>query len=235
MALHEIQVTSNAIDIAFNGDASLIAVLHQEGISVFEWMSRGASASGPALTGRYTFEKSYLSDGSYQQVSFLEKNEVLVFQRAKSGSVIKRYGFNDDTGRMEEMSSGDTALSVSYTLSSFNDGGLSTPFVQGLSGAIQNLAFQGQSLAHCKFPRPLPWVEIATHGADFIAFGMSDNGHLFANSRLLVKNCTSFLVAQAHLIFTTTTHLLKFIHITSVEGMPNLFPGMYLMLTSDRS
>jgi len=70
-----------------------------------------------------------------------------------------------------------------------------------------------------KFPIFLPWVEIVRLGNETIAFGLSANGHLYANSRLLVKNCTSFLLTPAHLIFTTTTHLLKFVHITSVAGL----------------
>ena len=42
MALHEFNVHSNATDIAVNGDASSIAVLHQQGISVFEWKNVSA-------------------------------------------------------------------------------------------------------------------------------------------------------------------------------------------------
>ena len=219
MALHEFQIHSNATDVAVNADASLVAVLHRQGISVFEWKSTSASAPGPVLTGIFTFEKDSSSKDTYQQVSFSENNEVLVLQRVKSGSTIKRYGFNEDTGRLEERSSGHSPISSISTLSSFSQHGLSTPFVQGVSGDIHNLAFGGQSFAHFNVPPKLPWVEIMPHGDDYIAFGMSGNGHLYANSRLLVKNCTSFLVTPAHIIFTTTTHLLKFVHITSVQGL----------------
>lgn len=47
---------------------------------------------------------------------------------------------------------------------------------------------------------------------------ISDNGSLFADQRLLARNCTSFLVTPAHLIFTTGQHLLKFVHMAPVEG-----------------
>lgn len=39
-----------------------------------------------------------------------------------------------------------------------------------------------------------------------------------ANERVLVRNCTSFAVTPSHLILTTTQHLLKFIHLTSLNG-----------------
>ncbi|KAI9715988.1 MAG: hypothetical protein M1812_005622 [Candelaria pacifica] len=60
-------------------------------------------------------------------------------------------------------------------------------------------------------------MEVIHYNDEPIAFGLSRSGHLYANKRLLVKNCTSFLVTAAHLIITTTQHLLKLIHITSVE------------------
>lgn len=217
MALHEIEVLSNAIDVAFNVDASLIAVLHQKGISIFEWKSVASSSPPPTLTGRVTFEKPEFSTLAYQQISFAGTNEVLVLQKDETGASINRYGFNDDTGRMEALGSTPNPTSAISTLSSFFKDGVAHPFVQGRNGDLYSLAFGDHSLSHCNFPTYLPWVEISG-GGDEIAFGMSSHGHLYANSRLLVKNCTSFLVTSAHLIFTTTTHLLKFVHIAQVDG-----------------
>jgi elongator complex protein 1 len=47
---------------------------------------------------------------------------------------------------------------------------------------------------------------------------LTKSGVLYANERTLVRNCTSFVVTPAHLIFTTTQHLLKFVHLTSPDG-----------------
>ncbi|KAL5324383.1 hypothetical protein ACEPPN_008928 [Leptodophora sp. 'Broadleaf-Isolate-01'] len=218
MALHEIEVPSNAIDVAFNVDGSLIAVLHQKGVSIFEWKSVTASSPPPTLTGRVTFKKSEFFTPTYQQISFAGTNEVLVLQRDETGANVNRYGFNDDTGRMDVMESTPTPTSAIFTLSSFSKDGVSHPFVQGRKGDIKSFTLGVNSLSHCSFPVYLPWVEISG-GEDEIAFGMSSHGHLYANSRLLVKNCTSFLVTSAHLIFTTTTHLLKFVHITQVDDL----------------
>ena len=46
-----------------------------------------------------------------------------------------------------------------------------------------------------------------------ISFHLDESGCLSAGERPLVKNCTSFLVTPAHLIFTTSQHLLKFVHL----------------------
>ncbi|KAK4991800.1 putative elongator complex protein 1 [Elasticomyces elasticus] len=56
--------------------------------------------------------------------------------------------------------------------------------------------------------------------AQSILFGLSNRGYLYARAtsgadygRELVRNCTSFLIAPGHLIFTTSQHLLKFVHL----------------------
>jgi elongator complex protein 1 len=231
MALHEFMVSSNAIDIAFNGNASLIAVLHQQGISIFDWKSVSASASGPVLTGRITFGVTESQIGNYQQVSFGVKDQVIALQRQNQSSILKYFDFNDDTGRMEQVESDEHPSSAISNLSSFSQNGLSHPFVQSKGGDLHSLVLGEDTLSHCSLPVYLPWVEIIPHVDTHIAFGMSNNGHLYANSRLLVKNCTSFLVTSAHLIFTTTTHLLKFVHITDVNGtVSNLSIGVILTM-----
>jgi elongator complex protein 1 len=221
MALHELEVPSNAIDVAFNADASLIAVLHRKGIAILEWKSVVAPFSPPLLTGQVTFEKNGSPEALYSQISFADQDEVLVLERGMSEASLKRYRFSDDTSRMEEIPSKASSYSNISALSGFYQGGSMHPFVQGKAGDLHSLTVAELSLSHCNFPLYLSWTEIAPYGEDHIAFGMSGNGHLYANSRLLAKNCTSFLVTPAHLIFTTTTHLLKFVHIADADG--NLF------------
>lgn len=52
-----------------------------------------------------------------------------------------------------------------------------------------------------------------------ILISMTRTGALYANKRVIAKNCTSFLVIPAHLLFTTSQHLLKFVHLNRVDGM----------------
>ena len=46
-------------------------------------------------------------------------------------------------------------------------------------------------------------------------FEMTENGSLLANKRVLTRGCTSYLVTRSHLIFTTSQHLLKFVHLVA--------------------
>ena len=220
MALHEVTVDTNATDVAFNGDASLVAVLHQKGISVFGWPITSASSTPPMLKGRFTFEENDVRENDYQQICFSQHDVVLTLQRDKTGSLIKRFGFSEVLGKMEEIIDASRHTSKLLTVSNFNEGRSVRPFAQDVSGNLHDLAFGSQSLSHCEIPMNLPWIEI-THSENCpVAFGLSANGHLYANSQLLVKNCTSFIVTPAHLIFTTTAHLIKFVHITNANSMP---------------
>ena len=102
MALHELKVRSNVIDVAFSAEASMIAVLHQNGIAVFEWKSVAASSSPPMLTGQVSFKKDGLPEGRFHQICFADMSGLLLLQRDALGASLKRYDFSTDTGRMDE-------------------------------------------------------------------------------------------------------------------------------------
>ncbi|CAK7274901.1 Putative elongator complex protein 1 [Sporothrix epigloea] len=52
-----------------------------------------------------------------------------------------------------------------------------------------------------------------------LAIGLSRSGHLYANERQLAKNCTSYIVTDDHLVFTTSNHLLKFVHLSEAHDL----------------
>ncbi|KAK9448895.1 IKI3 family-domain-containing protein [Limtongia smithiae] len=47
-----------------------------------------------------------------------------------------------------------------------------------------------------------------------IVFGLASNGRLYANSQRLSVSCTSFILTDSHLAFTTAQNLLKFVHLS---------------------
>jgi elongator complex protein 1 len=221
MALYEVTVPHNISDVAFSSDTSSIVILHLSGIAIYSWEIKSTSSSPPALFGRITF-KNTLGNATPQQICFHEEGDILTLHQSETSEPsLRKYGFSKETGRVEEKTAEAVNFSTPLMISSFGQDGMTYPFSQGASGVLQPLSF-GQPLVAASFaasfPMFLPWVEIITFLDEKIAFGMSKNGHLYANSRLLVKNCTSFLVTPLHLIFTTTTHLLKFVHIAKIEG-----------------
>lgn len=232
MALHEIEIPPNALDVAINKDATAIAVLYGEGISLFEWKSTSAASFEPELIGKITFEKLESSSGNFQQITFGGEDRILALQRNDEDDVVKTFGFNNDTGRMGEMGPVLTQASRITSISNFLQDDSTHAVLQGRHGELQSLEEDdvrnmSHAIATLSSSHILPWVEIIQHNDSHIAFGMTAHGHLYANDRQLVKNCTSFVVTPAHLIFTTTTHMLKFVHITNVNGKPYPKPYKY--------
>lgn len=219
MALHDIEVASNAIDVALNHDASSIAVLHNDGISIFGWSGPSAASTEPELIGKVSLGKSLGEFTDCQQVVFGQNNQILALQRTAEADRIRSFGFNDATGRVDELetlSSNFAQIAAIFQQPAHNTHGA---LCQGRGGELQSLDRDAHVPLDLGRGRAyLPWVEMASYEGQNIAFGMTAHGHLYANSRQLVKNCTSFVVTPAHLIFTTTTHLLKFVHIEAVES-----------------
>jgi elongator complex protein 1 len=79
--------------------------------------------------------------------------------------------------------------------------------------AVEAIHFEEEVSPHTSI---IPTDEKKARHAIFFALGT--NGLLFANERLLARNCTSILVTSTHLIYTTTQHLLKFVHMAAVDG-----------------
>ncbi|KAK9240492.1 IKI3 family-domain-containing protein [Lipomyces kononenkoae] len=51
-----------------------------------------------------------------------------------------------------------------------------------------------------------------------IVIGLASNGRLYANHQRISVSCTSFVVTEQHLAFTTAQNLLKFVHLTGAES-----------------
>jgi elongator complex protein 1 len=216
MALYSIDVLENVIDVAFSAENSSIAVLHLGGISLYKW-NVSAKTPPPTLAGSYAFEDKASGKRQYQQISFGEQNEIITLYVEGSTPSLLHCALNEKTTEVKDNSEG-LRTSLVLMISSFDHDGSNHPFTQSASGDLHSLTSGDPPLINFSFPAFLPWVEVAKNGNDYICFGLSRSGHLYAGSRLLIKNCTSFLVTPAHLIFTTTTHLLKFVHITCIEG-----------------
>ena len=334
MALHSIVVDSNISDVAFNAQSSLIAILHQQGISVYSWDCRKVPSPSPVEVTRFVLEKEASSTSVYHQICFSGQQQLCVLERNGVTSQVHRYHHDiaisdsiitgspaaissspripeiieppsHDSSRTQSTVLSDTTSVVSSSLAdspevdppdatspqiNFNaqnwntNGGLSVqstlipisplisprntssvpgptvsdratgavakeqstprasvdnPLFAVLGDFVQDSSIHGmgqdyQGVLHSlatgdqisSFPAFLPWYSMATFEASLIPVGLSPSGHLYAGPRLLVKNCTSFLVTSAHLIFTTTSHVLKFVHITDIDSM---YPCLYYL------
>ena len=247
MALHEIALGYNAVDVAVSGcirhegsDAVMIAVLYREGHALYIWPLDSKAQNAPWLSSNQDLSmKDIVSEMMNLQIICSREGSVIclsndsnmpaiwpleyngfgpsyVSQRGKriegivspgshSGRPIYLIPEQNEAVGIEERALDDSSKSDEIDLSLFRS---SHPVVEATSW---------QSEAHVLTNDLSNGVNIPA--AKDIVFTLSESGTLFANQRRLVRSCTSFLVTPVLLIFTTSQHLLKFVHLVDdVDG-----------------
>ncbi|KAI1175770.1 IKI3 family-domain-containing protein [Nemania sp. FL0916] len=218
MAMFEIHVSSPTIDLAFSPANTFMAILHQTGVYLYQWTTQEQRSLPPRLLGAIQFAKEHA--GEYLlplQVSVTETFSIHCLCFGEEGPLIFSQRFDSSSGEF-------SAATTLYAGSMFGFSRLTQAIsedvvTQDALGRLHGVATQADELYSVRHASQLPWSEILDLAGNVIAIGLSRNGQLYANSRLLLKNCTSFLVTPAHLIITTTNHLLKFIHLTDVDSL----------------
>ncbi|KAH7061357.1 IKI3 family protein [Macrophomina phaseolina] len=213
MALHEVQLESNAVDVAVNSSSTLIAVLNDSEVCVYRYEVSNKSAHDPVFDTRHAFGDP---SAKPRQIAFRGDSEICVLLDSEDtgeGLVYhKVLGQSEFTiFPLDHPRIHTIFASVDYSKLCIHDD----------AGAVSTISADVNDVqsALCRFPVKPSWAEVVSRKDEEIAFGLTANGTLYANERQLVKNCTSFKVTPTHLVFTTTQHLLKFVHLTEVEDL----------------
>ncbi|MCJ1392237.1 hypothetical protein MMC18_005104 [Xylographa bjoerkii] len=241
MALYEVAVESNVVNTAIYGGGSntKVAVLERDRLSIYQWNLKTKPVLAPVLLAS---AETAACQGYVQQVVFLDDEQVLVLAANSSGSTVSLFRLT-----ATDLRHFITSLSIPLTQSLCSNFSRlnNIPCLHfSLSGRVtfaRAILEPGSGLSPdssrnawndiCILPKQTREVKIIDlwnkhtenkpgHAKSLtMAFGLTSNGSLYANSRRLAKDCTSFLVTPAHLIFTTTQHLLKFVHMDRVEEL----------------
>lgn len=224
MALFSIEASHTVIDVAFSQDNASMVVLHHGGLDLFEWQTRDKRSLAPRRLATYNFNSNGVVDNALQvSMSHHGQPSVLFFN---AGLKVCRGALNDNADDLiveqPVMLEEEAIFLQANSIASLpRQDRVADTYFQTKSGKIVHLSSQDNNsleMVDTGFPLQLPWVEIVEVEERILAFGLSRSGHLYANSRQLVKNCTSFLVTCDHLIFTTSNHFLKFVHLDRLEG-----------------
>ncbi|ODA83783.1 hypothetical protein RJ55_02299 [Drechmeria coniospora] len=199
-----------AVDVAFGRQNTSVAVLHQRGVDMYDMPLKNGRSIKPQLRCTIPFPSSAASeklvplriccpcDGHFR----------IITHQDAVGDV--HWDVDERASRMSIVE----AAPPLAVMSTYEDEQIIEGYGQDLSGNIHVLSSSATELASVRFPTHLPWFEISKPEGVLTCFGLSRNGHIYGNSRLLAKNCTSFVVTSNHLIFTTSNHLVKYVHLT---------------------
>ncbi|PHH73563.1 hypothetical protein CDD80_3727 [Ophiocordyceps camponoti-rufipedis] len=205
MSLFEVEAESPVIDVALGRRNESFAILHQKGVDLYDMPAISGRPAQPRLKARVPFPERLrplrlccVATGLYRCIAH------------RDGPGCLHLGINAEAGRMELLADKRDLVSTS----ALDDGSLVEGLGQDLSGNLYRLSDSSSEPLSIRFLSYLPWFDIVKLESVSVAFGLSRNGHLYANDRVLAKNCTSFLVTPNHLVFTTSNHYVKFVHLT---------------------
>lgn len=216
MSLYEITAASAVVDVAFGRQNSSFLVLHHKGVDVYELPMENGRAGKPVLISTVPMKK-FQGYGIPVRVSYTSEggSRIFVYEAERGNVQYTLQGQGDDA--MVVLAEDQNRI---IATASYERGAEFEIYGQDQAGKIYQLNEQGNEVAPIQFSTQLPWFEVAKVDETLVGFGLSRNGHLYADNRLLAKNCTSFVVTYDHLILTTNNHYVKFVHLTSdVEGI----------------
>jgi len=216
MALFEMTAPSSILDVTFSPANTYMGLLHTKGFSLYEWKLNGKRSIKPVLVGSLEFAKAGDARVTPLQIFVSETGNVYCLCHSQS-TLLHRYVFDSTVGDF-------TTEDGIYAGSLSGFAGITQTSTRAVLafdclGKLHNVAHQEDEILSVRLPSQLPWAQVVDLAGHIIAFGLSRNGHLYANSRLLLKNCTSFLITTAHVVVTTSNHLVKFIHLTDTDSM----------------
>ncbi|KAI5303627.1 diphosphomevalonate decarboxylase [Ascosphaera pollenicola] len=222
MAGHEVELEQNAIDVAFSQSGRQFVVLTGSGITLYDWALNKRPTPAPRCSSHFPFDNR---QARHTRVAFLgEKTVFSVGQCPVLGTELQTINLETkevsvhiqptDTGKISSVFPDINHKSLWYHQQG-----------QGRNGSYFVASGTEAGLLRDSTPHASPTQETSyaavaeTPLGEPILFTLAKSGALYADERLLAKNCTSFLITSKHLIFTTTLHLLKFVHITSVDDL----------------
>lgn len=208
-AMFEETIETSIIDVAFAKQNTVVGVLHHGGVDLYEWPVKAGrsikptllrTAVLPAMSGYFLpLRITAIDIGTFQCI-------------AQQGDAKVHFNVSVETGCT---TTANTSVIITST-AVFDDGTATEGYGQDQSGSIYKLSTAEPEILPIKFASELPWFEVTKdeHGG-VMAIGLSRSGHVYADSQQLAKNCTSFVLTPDHLIFTTSNHLVKYVHLTS--------------------
>jgi elongator complex protein 1 len=217
MALFEVTAKSSVVDVAFGRRNESFAILHHRGVDLYDWPVNNGRCTKPQHRLSVPFESANIPD-----------YHIGLWITCNGEDQFRCMNFQEDLGHLQLGIAGDvqeghlSAMDDSNPLpaaATYEDESSIEGYAQDRLGKLYRLSYPKNEALHIQFPTLLPFFKIAKVEGELIAFGLSRNGHIYANSRVLAKNCTSFVVTPSHLILTTNNHFVKYVHLVpNVEG-----------------
>ena len=239
MSFSEITTSENIVDCSISLSGSRIAILTAVSIEAYDWDFESKTAMAPKKIASMVFMSQERSGSNTRMRQVLVQDEDIIrllSQSVTGESKITTYAIETSNLALVDASigplasKGDDGVLVrniyvdanhQYVWSQ-NENGLNCLDQPQLSSSSAVLSSSEIVLVEGYEEHQSDFDNSSNHnGTDSKhahIFSLSRKGELFANGKLLTRGCASFATTDAHLLFTTSQHLLKFVHIGAFDG-----------------
>lgn len=209
MSLCEAGLSGTPVDVAISPNGTRIAALYNGGIDLVNWAFK--PIQDPKVVHNFA---EVIAPDTFRQACFLDEDTICLLGEDFEGNSVLRGLTIGASGNLENDEVYPLRPSSIYRIQAAGE--LGGVLCQEESGNVFRYSFADKiEYPVCKLPMACPWMETVTLEGQAVVFGLSESGRLHANERLLASSCTSLAVTNAHLIYTTSHHVIKFIHLTS--------------------
>ncbi|RMZ85742.1 hypothetical protein DV737_g413, partial [Chaetothyriales sp. CBS 132003] len=232
MSFCEVEADSAIIDCAVSSTGGQIAVLTTSAIHIWTWPIQAAHAK----PSRYTTpvnrrSKALPPHRRYSQIRFRGSSRLFIL--SYDGGVSRLHSVAcADASDLSDLAEHDV---VSVVHNIFADTTNEYVWASGSGSASARVVSDDTSVQPDFLPAvpgpstpdtaifrcagPDQGTMNGHHEPEYHRISLTSQGILEGDNRLLARDCSSFVVTDTHLIFTTTHHLLKFVHLTAPAAM----------------
>lgn len=235
MSYCEVSLTFSIIDSAISRDGQKIAVLTTDTVELCQWATRLSPKGEIKFTTEVQIHSLALprladSGESLRYTQVVQKDDevyILAPGQADVGATCHKLIWRDDptTAGFEEVSIplGSQNLLVDIFFESIfcTDPLENATLSISANNGVEQTWLNGCQANTSLFTIPDGGSEGVVNGrtSQYHKISLTAKGNLYVDDTLLARDSTSYILTPAHLIFTTSQHLLKFIHVTDPANM----------------
>ncbi|GAB7361454.1 hypothetical protein MBLNU230_g1510t1 [Neophaeotheca triangularis] len=212
-AQETLEMEQPALHAAMNKSGGIIAVLHARSISLYRCGVVQKPSNGSEFVAKCELEAL---EASFRQVAFCGDDTLVVLGSVASspGSILTMFGVDGSLRRQISLERTMTTIThrTDHDRICYEDD----------KGAVYELepSFDASPAMLATLPTACPTIAVWQREDHSIVFGHTSSGVLHirsadATQSLKISGVTSFRVTSEHLVYTTSQHLLKFVHLQS--------------------
>lgn len=230
MYFREFECPNNVIDAACSVSNEIYAALTRDElvlavVTSMETMQKGQQPSIISTVKKSQFGTEY---DNLRQVAFINDNIVAILLDSDNLSRIALIDIND-TLNPQLLNTVETFEKIVLLRSQFD---YNFVVYETRQGKIMQVDSDGQQIEIARFPQLVhdfrvkrvesndPTDEWGNEQSKTMAFGLTNQGKLFANETQLTSAVTSLEITDSFLLFTTAQHTLQFVHLNTTIFKP---------------